>query len=43
MRTSILRRNNKDIYAISDDGAMLVDRETKEFEMFGNVEKIAIN
>ena len=33
----------KDIYAISDDGAILVDRKTNQFEVFGNVEKIAIN
>jgi hypothetical protein len=33
----------KDIYAISDDGVILVDRKTNQFEVFGNVEKIAIN
>jgi hypothetical protein len=33
----------KDIYAISDDGAILIDRKTNKFEIFGNVEKIAIN
>jgi peptidase E len=39
----LAKHYNKDIYAISDDGAILVDRKTNEFEIFGNVEKIAIN
>jgi hypothetical protein len=34
---------HKDIYAISDDGAVLIDRKTNQFEMFANVEKISIN
>ena len=34
---------HKDIYAISDDGAILVNRKTSQFEMFGDVKKIVIN
>jgi peptidase E len=39
----IAKLYQKDIYAISDDGAILVDRKTNQFEVFGNVEKIDIN
>lgn len=31
---------HKDIYAISDDGAILVDRKSSKFKIFGSVEKI---
>lgn len=33
----------KDIYAVSDAGVILIDRKNNEFEIFGNVEKIDIN
>jgi hypothetical protein len=36
----LAKHYHKDIYAISDHGAMLINRKTNEFEMFGNVEKI---
>jgi peptidase E len=36
----LAKHYNKEIYAISDDGAMLVHRKTNEFEIFGNVQKI---
>lgn len=39
----LAKHYNKDIYAISDDGAILVDRKTKDIEIFGNIEKIIIN
>lgn len=39
----LAKHYHKDIYAISDEGAILVDRKTNQFEMFGNVERIAIN
>ncbi|MCB2291627.1 Type 1 glutamine amidotransferase-like domain-containing protein [Clostridium sp. CS001] len=43
-KLKVLAKNyNKDIYAISDDGAIFVDRKTNQFEMFGNVEKITID
>ena len=38
----LAKHYHKDIYAISDDGAILVDRKTNQFEVFGNVEKIPI-
>lgn len=34
---------HKDIYAISDQGAIVVDRKTNQFETFGNVKKITIS
>lgn len=38
-----LSEYHKDIYAISEDEAILVDRKTNQFELFGNVEEIVIH
>lgn len=37
---SLAKHYSKVIYAISDDGAILVDRITNKFEIFGRVQKI---
>lgn len=39
----LTKHYNKDIYAISDDGAILINRKTNEFETFGNVEIITVD
>jgi peptidase E len=40
---SMTKEYNKNIYAISDDGAILVDRNNNTYETFGNVKRIHID